>query len=271
MKNINYKKEIIISSLAIGAVSFILFNLQSPTSKKPLQREISSLKENTKKQVSTARKKTKNTSAKKKKLKKHSFEEKLLFTLKKINSIESCLEDECTYADNDPREYVLSVYKDLSTKIGKYKNFWVKSWSKLSANQKSYILNLLAHDDGHVKAEVLSLLSALPKEEAAKHVDLVLEEVINYHDSKLIPEAMALLKTGQNTTNEVKVSTHLSKALKQGSPHVSQEISKGIYSFLSPNTALLFEETLPQLPESAPETTYLTSALTEYEMKSSGG
>lgn len=266
-----YKNEIGISLLAFGAVSFIIMNLQTPKSPQELKNEVSQLDvEQISREISSHSTKT-NSSLKQNKIKKRSFEDKMAYTFFKMKKIENCLDENCSYPDNDPREYSLSVYKDLSLRVSRYKDFWARSWSRIELDQQKYIISLLKLDDGFVKKEILSLLSSLPKSEANKHLNLILNDVIGYHDSKLIPVAMTLLARTKTPENEIKVSKALSTAIKQGSPHVSEEISKNIHKFISPRTAHLYEETLPKLPKAAAETTFLTSALTEYEMLQSGG
>ncbi|MGH1467430.1 MAG: hypothetical protein ACRBBP_00925 [Bdellovibrionales bacterium] len=268
MKNkVNYKKEIVISLAALCAVSFILMNLKSPKPKSDLQEEVTKIEKPEVRTPASSKKIEKLKKASKKK----PFEEKIQYTFNKVKGIELCLEVECDYPDNDPREYSLSVYKDLSVRVSKYSAFWVNSWSKMTSKDHKFIIGLLNHDDGFVKKEVLAVLNSIPNEEASKYLDVVLNEVIDYHDSELIPEAMAFLEKTQSSESELLVAQKLSTALRVGGPHVSQEISKGIHKFITPNTAFIYEETLPSLPEEAPETTYLMSALTEYEMQQSGG
>ncbi len=265
--NVNYKKEIVISLSALCAVSFILMNLQAPKNSNDFQEEVAKIEKTETRKPASAKKI--------KKLKKASnektFEEKVAYTFDKIRGVELCLEVECDYPDNDPREYSLSVYKDLSMRITKYSNFWKNSWSKMTTKDQEFITGLLKHDDGFVKKEILSLLNSLPSEDTGKYLGAVLNDVIDYHDSQLIPAALVFLNNTQTPDNEMLVSQRLSAALRVGGPHVSQEISKGIHNFISPNTAFIYEATLTSLPEEAPETTYLMSALTEYEMQQSGG
>lgn len=271
-KKIEHKKEIFISTLALAVVSFTLMSLKSPIQNNS---DLNASKKEASTTPSTShikdRKPASPLKAKKTSNKIKTFEDKMKYTLSKLEKIELCFEKECTYPDNDPLEYSLSVYKDLSLRIEKYKNFWAASWDKIPDSQKQYLVGMLAHDDGFVKKEVLSLIAKLPPEESSKYLDLVLKDVIAYHDSKLIPEALKFIANTKTTQNEVKVSQSLSVALKQGGPHVSQEISKNIGRFISPKTADLYSKILPHMPKSAPETVYLSSALTEYEMKQSGG
>jgi hypothetical protein len=199
------------------------------------------------------------------------FQKKISFSIGKVKKIKSCLQKDCDYPDNDPREYSLSVYKDMSQKISTYRAFWIKNWRLFSDSQKSNILDFLKEDDGFVKKEMLDLLNTLPKDEASEHVDLVLDHVVDYHDSNLIPDALKFLKKTLNPNTEQTLSKRLSRAVSQGSPHVAQAVSKGVSSFISERTAQQYKDILKTLPEASPEKGQLSSALDEYNLEQSGG
>lgn len=193
-------------------------------------------------------------------------------SLSKILSLKNCLETErCNFPSKDSREYSLSVQKEIGKEVAASYTDWASHWSEFSNQNQSEILSLIEIENGFVKKEILSFLMELPVPQAREHVDLVLDHVVDYHDSNLINQGMAFLEKVKTESNEQLISERLSKAVSQGSPHVAQKISKNIFSFLTKETAELYKDVEKRLPASSPERTFLNSALLEFNMQQGGG
>lgn len=272
IKKFKHKKEVFISALGVSLTCLLLSNLSQPETKKVAIRSISSTGRTvlnldepieTKQAALQVEEEQKKQSLELNQFK--AFYVKLLKTKK-------CIEvQNCDYPSEDPREYELSVFKDMSEQLQHLKPLLVSNWFRLKNKTKNKVLSSMSYDNGFVKEQILDLLIELPKSDAAQQVDLVLDQVVDHYNSELIPKTFEFLNKVKDSKNEVVIAKRLSKAIKSGSPHVSQAISTEVGSFLSPTTSPILKEVLTSLPKRAPETEVLTSVISEFELKTSGG
>lgn len=267
-----YRKEVLVFLIGSSLMAVILLNLSTPQ----LKREIASQKDLP--QVTNPDNDTINeTVHAAKKVEEEQEQQSVMISdfkknYAKLLKTKSCLKtQDCDFPDSDPREYNLSVLKEVSLQLETLRPQLISNWFRLNYKVKDAVISSIKLDDGFVKEEVLELLNSLTLDESNEYLPLVLDEVIDHHNSELVPEAFKFIKKTATPKNEIQTAKRIAKAIVSGAPHASQAMSKDVSMLISPNTAEIYKEALSSLPKQAPETEYLTSALSEFELRKSGG
>jgi len=263
-----YRKEALVLLMGSSIVVVILLNLSTPDLKREIasQTEIPILNEPNNETTNAANK-----------VEEEQEQQSVMLSEFKINyakllQTKKCLNTQnCDFPDSDPREYNLSVLKEISLKLKVLRPQLISNWFRLNFKVKKEIISSIKLEDGFVKAEILELLNELTLDESQAYLPLVLDEVIDHHNSELIPRAFDFIKKTSTPQNEIQTAKRIANTIVSGGPHMSQAMSRDVSSIISPNTAEIYREALSSLPKLARETEYLTSALSEYELRKSGG
>ncbi len=184
-------------------------------------------------------------------------------SIEALNQLRSCYEKEgsCQFPQSDPK----SEYFAIGQKI---KNSLLKLQDRVSRNQikdesiAEIARNFLKVPDGHVKEAALHLIST--QEPSPKNLQAILDEIINYHDAKLIAHAMLELQRYLGTSDEAIIHPALAQALTQGSPLVSEQVSRFIFPFLNTKSLTLYRSTLNRLNIGSGASNKLRNALNEH-------
>ncbi len=183
-----------------------------------------------------------------------------------LKKIEKCYEKEgtCGFPQTDPKSEYFAIGERLKKDLLKMQNFVVNNNIK---NEKiSEIANhFLATPDGHVKKAAMHLMAT--QETDLNSLDSLLNNVINYHDSQLIEQAMLELKRYLgNEQNESKINNALIRAMKSGAPFVSTEVSKHLGPFLNQKSYPLYKSTLDTVSKGSHTHKNLKNVIAEYQL-----
>lgn len=192
--------------------------------------------------------------------------------LSKIKKTILCLESEnCSYPNNDPREYSLEVHQDLAHQIKIASVSWKKNWSKFSSSEQDEVMNLFSLESGYTKENMLTFLNSLETPDAANYYDVVVDNVLKNHNANLIDDTVNYLKKIRNGSNENKIASDVAETIKSGSPFVSEALSKHSTSFITQQTEETFKTLSKSLPKNSSESLNIEAALIEFDMVSTGG
>lgn len=176
--------------------------------------------------------------------------------------LKKCLSGGCGYPETDPRSYELEALSAINKHLDKI--------DFLNQNQAAYILkDAVKLPSGHIKATVLKHIKEMSLYDPALR-DLVLQEVVAYHDSKLIPDALNYLKEFSSNEDRTLIHEKIYEEIAHGSPMVANALAENIKSLLDSNALDFYKSNLSSLQE-GPIKTNLKRQLRDYELMSSAG
>ncbi len=146
-----------------------------------------------------------------------------------IQSIESCLQNHCSYDDSDPRSYELSVYKDLGEKLKSFYERVVASGlqDESIAKMARYYLSF---GDGHVKEAALELMSTQTPSQS--NLSALKKYVFDFHDPLIVAQGMGELRKYVKKYDD-EVNQIISGVLATGSISAREEVAKGLFPFIN--------------------------------------
>ncbi len=163
-----------------------------------------------------------------------------------LRKIFKCYEQlNCPFSQSDSRAYDLAVGKKLKEKINEISEYVEEANiedERIAALARKY----LSVEDGHVKEAALLLLSTQPTSE--DNLNSILDEVIDYHDSALLPVAFLEFEKYENESDRQMIEESLFKNMKSGSILVREGISKNLLTMINERNkekVVMFMQSLP--------------------------
>lgn len=184
------------------------------------------------------------------------------------NLSEECeSEDSCDSLTSPSDEFYVKT-KKLENEIAKL-NLIVRSSNSTNPRLSETGRELLEYDDGAIKAQALSLLLSQPGE--IENVDYVVKDILEYHDAKLVANAVAELQRYLTDQNAIKIHWGIRDCLLTGSLMVRDELSTLLQPFLNDGSIQFYRDLSqnPNLNKQIKEN--LISTIDEYQKQVSGG
>lgn len=180
---------------------------------------------------------------------------------KQYFDLKNCLvTEDCDFPQDDPRSYEISILQALNSHLA--------DLSTLNAEQSEKILKDAAQiSDGHIKKTVLKHLVRMAKHDSSWR-DLILNEYVDYFDSKLIPEVMDYLKEFSSESDVAIIHQRLLKAMAHGSPMVANAVASNIKSLLNSDSLDFYKRSLNQMQD-GPIKDSLRRELRDFELEAS--
>lgn len=181
----------------------------------------------------------------------------------KFQSLKKCLSSQdCDFPQTDPRSYELEVYKAINTHLNNV--------DVLPGNLKNAILFESAQmSDGFVKETVLKKIIQ-DKIYSDAWRDIVLNEYIGHHDSKLIPDTIKYLKEHSSAADQTIIHQKIFSEMSKGSPKVANALTDNIKVLLDKNSLSFYKSQLSTLQD-GPIKNNLKREILDFEMMASAG
>lgn len=196
------------------------------------------------------------------------LEEKNIFQerkeyLSRYIKIKTCLQtQDCNYSNDDPRAYELAVYNDLNQHLLKI--------DLLDKSQKDKVLKASAREpNGYIKEAVLKQLIK-DKIYSEEWRDLILDEYVSYHNSKLIPDVIEYFKLYSSDADKKIIHSRIFKEMASGSPMVANALAEHLKTLLNKESIVFYKAQIPVMPE-GPIKDNLSREIKDYELHESAG
>lgn len=184
--------------------------------------------------------------------------------IESLKRLVTCYESNCDFADGDPREYDLSVGRELKKEMmDLYEDVLKKEIVDKSIEKTA--IEFLAISDGHVKEAALLLLSTQPPSQDA--LDAIINDVLDYHDPNLIGLTLMELEKYKDEAYKVQIRESFLKNFKSGSLLVREALAKGLYRFVSEDTRSQFENIMESLPKNSKVRNNIKYSLERFDSK----
>ncbi len=182
-----------------------------------------------------------------------------------LKKIEECYQNEgsCGFPMTDPKSEFFAIGQRLKTDLLKLQNE-VMDQQRKDEQISEMARHFLKIADGHVKEAALHLMAT--QEPSEDNLESLLNDIIAYHDAKLIQQGMLELRRYLgNKQNESKIHQALANAMRTGSPFVAEQISKNLNAFINEDSLPLYMKTMSQLSKGSHTHKNLKNAINDYQ------
>jgi len=244
---VKYRKEALILMMGITLVTALLVNLQSPKTKRSIATQAEQLAKPSSNKTQIAASKVEEEQAQQSVLLSQFKTEYTAF----VKTKRCLMTADCNHIQNTQNQL---DFEDLSLKLEGLRPLLTLNWFRLSQKVKNETLGSITIADQQVKEQVLELLLSLSIDESKPYTSLVLDHVIDRHNTQLTAKAFEFLKRTATPSNEIQTAKRVAKAIENAEPQTAKDMSKELTNFISPNTSAIFKEALSHLPKQEIET-----------------
>ena len=190
-------------------------------------------------------------------------------TFSNLKEVERCYQTQkCGYPQTDPRSHDLAVARDLARRLDLLRE-QTTQWGLQDDSLRNVAIYYLNDSDGYVKEAALKILNS--QNPSSSSLKAALNLAANTFDAALIKPLVTHFSKYSDPAQVSQIDQVLQESFKSGSVMVRRKISENISVLLNENNFHKYTQILSHLSRESVEYRYLSAALEEYRLKSSGG
>lgn len=188
----------------------------------------------------------------------------------RLRGFQTCLQtQDCEYSHADPRSYDFALHREwrdflraLRSEVGRD----AATDREIAAIARESMLAT----DGHVQEAALSLMAGLPAD--SKNMEAVVRGLeVNDADPLILRQAGSELKRYLGSSDESRIHEFLEKTLRSGAHFTAEQAGIMVKEFLSHSSVQRYRQLLREIPNDSVKARNLRAALSDYDLRQTGG
>lgn len=188
----------------------------------------------------------------------------------RLKGFQECVRTQaCDYAQDDPKSYDFAVHREWTDFLRSLKGE-VGRDSRTDAVLAELARESMNAHDGHVQEAALELLAALPED--PRNLEAVVRGLeVNDSDPLILSQASAEMKRYLGTPAEELVHGFLERTLRSGAHFTAEQAGVVAKEFIHEASIERYRRLLQEIPPETAKARNLRAAVSDFELRRSGG